>query len=113
MRTVYIAHPIAGDVKENLTRIAQIVKLINMTDDKIVPIVPYYVNCIALDDTDPKQRERGMKNNAHILRSGIVKELWLFGDKISGGMRSEIEICKSMGIPVISQSKGTRTLKIR
>lgn len=107
MKIIYIAHPISGDVAGNLRKIKQIVRMINLEYPDVVPLVPYYVDCLALDDSNPIERQRGIDNDTAILKSGLINEMWLYGDRISNGMRAEIELAKSMGMPVCSMSLGT------
>lgn len=101
MKIVYIAHPIGGDVKGNVRKILAIVKKINLNMPDVVPFAPYIADVLAMDDDIKEQRERGIKNDKEILMSGIVKELWLYGRKISGGMEDEIETAFDYNIPVI------------
>jgi len=104
MKIVYIAHPISGDVQGNLAKIRAIVREINLTDHTVVPFVPYYVDCVSMDDSIPAERERGIKNDVAILESGLVDEVWLFGDKISNGMQHEINLARRELIPIVAKS---------
>lgn len=101
MKIVYIAHPISGDIEANLADLRRIVRKINLKYPHIVPFVPYYADIVSLDDNVPAERERGIQNDIAVLRSGIVKELWLTGDKISKGMMAEKMLAEELGIPVI------------
>lgn len=105
MKVVYVAHPVGGDVKGNLAKIRRIVREINLKDETVVPFVPYYVDCVSMFDAVPEERARGFKNNKQLLQSGMVHELWLYGDRISPGMATEIEWAKEKGIPIKSKSK--------
>ena len=98
MKIVYIAHPIAGDVHGNVEKILNIVKEINMTREDAVPFAPYITDVLALDDNIPEERSRGIKNGIQILRSGMVDELWVYGEKISGGMAAEIDLAFELNI---------------
>ena len=100
MTVAYIAHPIGGDVVGNLAKIQGIVKGINLHEPDVVPFVPYYSDCVALDDSKPEHRQRGMKNTMFILKSGIVKEVRLYGDVISKGMLEEIVLAWKLDIDV-------------
>lgn len=100
MIIAYIAHPISGNVTGNIDRILAIVKDINLTEPDVVPLAAYVVDCLALDDTSPEHRARGIANDTAILRSGIVNELRLYGDRISAGMQAEIELANELGIPI-------------
>lgn len=102
MKICYIAHPISGDVEDNLTDIRRIVRKINIYGGPdIVPFVPYYVDTVAMNDRVPDERARGIKNGAAVLTSGVVDELWLTGKEISPGMAAEAKLAREKGIPVI------------
>lgn len=101
MKIVYIAHPISGDVQKNLADIRRIVRKINLEQPEIVPFVPYYADCVSMDDRLPEERARGIANDAEILERKIPDELWLTGDKISFGMSMEKLTAEKLGIPVI------------
>ena len=101
MKTAYISHPISGDVQGNLKKIKNISREINLNEPDVVPFAPYFIDCHALDDSDPEERKRGIKNNTHILRSGFVDELRLYGDRISDGMMADAAIAYLEGIKII------------
>lgn len=107
MKIAYIAHPIGGDVEANLERIRKIVREINLYFPEVVPFAPYWLDCHALDDNIPEERERGIKNDKELFNRGFIDELWLYGPKISGGMKAEIQLAKDLGIPVVPQTNGT------
>ena len=104
MKVVYIAHPISGDIEGNLSKIRDIVRAIALHQPDIVPFVPYYVDIVSLDDNDPVQRKRGISNDIELFKRKVMDEVWLFGDKLSKGMKAEVELAFSLGIPVIIKS---------
>ena len=104
MRIAYIAHPISGDISGNLEKIRQIVREINLNEPDVVPFAPYWLDCHALDDNIPEERERGIKNGLRLFQAGIIDEVRLYGDRISNGMKAEIEMAESLGIPVVNHS---------
>lgn len=108
MKIVYIAHPISGDVAGNLNKICRIIRNINLTEPDILPFAHYVTDCHCLNDDIPEERERGIKNDIALLRAGFIKELWLYGDRISNGMRAEIKLAIKLGIKVVSKSEGTQ-----
>ena len=112
MKVCYLAHPIGGDVKGNLYKIREIVRNVNLEYPDVVPFTPYYADVVYLDDDIPSERERGLKNDLFILRSGIIHELWLFGNRISNGMAGEIETAKEMGIKIVPMSKEIKELYV-
>lgn len=105
MKIVYVAHPIGGDIQNNLADLCRIVRKINLENMDVVPFAPYYVDIVSLDDNVLAERERGIKNNMAILRSGIIQEVWLTGDRISRGMQQEKEFAEQIGIPVYNYIK--------
>ena len=107
MKVAYIAHPIGGDVGDNLDQIKKISLEINLDEPDVVPFVPYFIDCCVLDDNDPSQRKRGFKNNTALLKKGIVDEVRLYGDKISHGMSYEINLAIEHGIPIKPMTEET------
>lgn len=104
MRIVYIAHPISDNPIGNLECIRDIVRNINLTMPDVVPFVPYYADCVSLNEHDELERSRGIANDTEIIRRGFIDECWCFGDFLSKGMKAEIELFKGEGIPVIFKS---------
>ena len=100
MKIVYIAHPIYGDIKGNLEKIRLIVREINLNDPDIVPFAPYWLDCHALNDDVPEERERGIRNDEAFFMRRVIDELWLYGDRVSTGMRHEIAKALNCGIHV-------------
>ena len=107
MKIVYIAHPISGNVSGNLSAIKEIVRGINLRMPEVLPFAHYVIDCESLNDTIPEERERGIKNDIVLLKAGFINELWLYGSRVSEGMKHEIALAKELGIPVISMSIGT------
>ena len=107
LKVAYIAHPIGGDVKNNLEKVKQIARKINLEEPDIIPFAPYYLDCHCLDDSNPKERSRGMENSLNLLEMGIVDELRLYGDRITTGMGNEIIIAKIHLIKIIPMTEET------
>ena len=104
MKIVYIAHPISGNIKGNLKKIQAIARKINLTEPDCVPFAHYFLDCHCLNDDVPEERARGIKNDIALMEAGFIDEIRLYGDKISKGMKAEIELGKSLGIPIISMN---------
>lgn len=98
MKIVYIAHPISGDIEGNLEKIRLIVREINRTVSNVVPFAPYWLDCHALDDNDPEQRARGIKNDRELIRR-CVDEIWVYGK--SPGIEAEIKLGRALGLPIV------------
>ncbi len=107
-KVVYISHPIKGDERENLKKIREIGRQMNMEEPNTVPFAPYYFDLHVLNDNVDEEREKGLNNNLHLISKGFIDEMRLYGDCISEGMRLEIKAAVSAGIPILSKSEGTR-----
>jgi len=107
MKVAYIAHPVGGDVEGNLRKLQTVVRHINLTEPNTLPFCPYYLDCVCLDDSVPKERERGIRNDNHLLKLGFVDEIRLYGDCISNGMMAEVKLCESLGIMVVPMTIAT------
>lgn len=103
MKIVYIAHPISGDIPGNLEKIRQIVRKINLEHPDIVPFAPYWLDCHALDDTNPDERACGIQNDHEYFLRRVMDEVWLCGDRISSGMQAEKALAELLGIPVVNK----------
>lgn len=101
MTIAYIAHPVGGDVEKNLADLRRIIRRINLEYVDIVPYCPYYADVVSLNDSDPIERQRGIMNGMHTLR--LANQLWLTGDHISDGMRTEIDEATALGIEVVNK----------
>ncbi len=106
MKTVFIGHPIGGDIRNNIEKVLKICEEIHNKD--LVPVAPYLTSLQYLNDEIIEDRELGMEANHECFRRHYVDELWLFGDKISNGMKKEILLAKEMNIPVVPKTEGTR-----
>lgn len=104
MKIVYIAHPISGNVKENLKKIVEIGRKINLNEPDTIPFAHYYFDCHCLNDDIPAERDRGIKNDIELLKRGFIDEMRLYGNRISEGMKHEIELAHKLGIPVIDKT---------
>ena len=109
-KTVFIAHPIAGDVKGNMKKVLEICQIVHAKE--IIPVAPYLVALQYLDDEVVEDRALGTEANLECFHRRYIDELWLYGDRISSGMKEEILLAFKYGIPVIAKTEGTvRDLK--
>jgi hypothetical protein len=105
-KTVFIGHPISGDIKSNMKKVLKICADIHTKD--IIPVAPYLISLEYLNDEVVEDRELGMEANHECFHRKYVDELWLFGDRVSSGMMREIELAREMDIPIIPKTEGTR-----
>ena len=102
-KTVFIGHPVAGDIRGNIEKILKICEDVHTKD--IIPVAPYLVSLQYLNDEIIEDRELGMEANNECFHRKYIDELWLFGDRISSGMQAEIALAKKMGIPIIPKTE--------
>ena len=76
MKTVFIAHQVSGDVKENIKSALRWARWAAKMRD-VVPVVPYAYFCQILDDSNEADRELGIKCSMEILRR--CEEVWVCG----------------------------------
>lgn len=111
-RIGYVAHPISGDAGGNIRSVLGILEEIRLNREggeewkDLIPIAPYIVPLLYLDDNDPEQRKMGIEENLHYFRRGFIDVLILAGPCISGGMREEIRLAAESGIPISCYNPG-------
>ena len=102
-KTVFIAHPVRGDIGGNMEKIINICKEIH--NQNVIPIAPYLVSLQYLDDNIPNERFLGIEANLELFHRGYIDELWLFGDRISKGMEREILLAIELNIPIVPKTE--------
>ncbi len=108
MIVAYIAHPISGDVSENIKKLVEITRKINLEEPDVVPFAPYLIDLYALRDDVSEERARGIRNDVELMKRMFIDELRLYGHKISEGMRDEIKIAEELNIKVVPMTEETR-----
>lgn len=95
MKKVYICSPLRGDIQGNLDKVERYTEF--ALKSGVAPVVPhFYANC--LDDSNPHDRETGLAAGLSLL--WFCDELWVFGDKVTEGMKKEIHFCKYLNITI-------------
>ena len=93
MRKVYICSPLGGNVEESLERVKQYTKYALRSG--VAPVVSrFYALC--LDDSNPEEREIGIAAGLNLI--WFCDEMWVFGDRITEGMKTELQFCKNLNI---------------
>ena len=91
---VFVCSPYRGDIEGNTKRAKQYVETV--ISQGHTPFAPHLFYTQILDEeTD---RTLGMELGIDMLSA--MDELWVFGDRISEGMRQEISSAFNLGIPV-------------
>ncbi len=95
MKKVYICAPLGGNVEENLKRVKEYVRYALKCGT--APVVPHFY-ALCLDDNNPKEREIGRAAGLSLL--WFCDEMWIFGDKVTEGMKDEFQFCINLNIHI-------------
>ena len=95
-KLVYVASPYAGDIEANVRFAAAACRYVMAKGHAF--FAPHLLYPAILNDSVPSERALGMAMG--ILMLGKCDELWAFGDRISSGMKAEMEEAVRLGIPV-------------
>lgn len=96
MKLIYICSPYRGDTEYNAAKARGYCRF--ACRHEVVPIAPHLMYPQFLDDDIPEEREEGICLGMELLKR--CDELWVFGDRISEGMRVEIEAAEQNGIKI-------------
>lgn len=93
---VYICSPYAGDVDANVENARCYCRF--AVDKGYIPIAPHLLFTQFLNDDNPKERQLGIFFGNAVMSK--CSEVWMFGDRISDGMESEIKRAKWKNYPL-------------
>ena len=93
---IYICSPYSGDTQTNTLRAREYCRA--AMEEGYLPVAPHLYFPQFLDDTLPEERETGLC----IFERLLVRcaEVWVFGGRISSGMKREMACAEANGIPV-------------
>ena len=100
MRVIYLAHPVSGDVENNLISAKRWIKYLEETETGIAIVASWITECEIWDDSDPQHREAGLLRDLAVLAR--CDELWLVGDQVSAGMQREWNHATTHGLKVVN-----------
>jgi hypothetical protein len=93
---VYICSPYRGNVAYNVRRAQSYCRF--AISRNAVPFAPHLHYTQFLDDNVNRERKIGISCGVAMLSR--CDQIWVFGDKISAGMKAEIQAAERFGIPV-------------
>jgi hypothetical protein len=93
---VYICSPFRGDEKTNIRKARRYCRF--AYEQGYIPIAPHLYFPQFLFDSEPKERADALAWGLQILKA--CRELWVFGDRISEGMKAEIEEAIRLGLRI-------------
>lgn len=100
-KVVFISHPLKGDVEGNINKVREICREL-ILDGKVIPLATHMLFPTFLDDDVHEERRTGLDGTLELLKRS--DEVWVYGDRISEGMKEEIELAKEIKIPIVFKS---------
>ena len=91
---VYICSPFSGDVEKNINKARGYSRF--AVDKGVIPIAPHLLLPQYLDEAT----ERDLAIFMDIVLLTKCKELWVFGEEVSAGMRIEIDQAKKRNLKI-------------
>jgi len=105
---IYVCSPLAGDYVINIERAARFCRFVSSQHS--IPMAPHLYFTRFLDDAIAEERDLGLEMGLEILRS--CDAVWVFGSKISPGMRREIQLAKEIEKPVLYFDQTCQPLEV-
>lgn len=96
MKLVYICSPLRGDVERNIRKANGYCRF--AATKSAVPIAPHAMFTGFLDDAIPQERQMGLEMGLELLKRCC--ELWVFGNRMSEGMKAEIKAAEELNITI-------------
>lgn len=106
-RRIYICSPLSGNIERNIARAKIYCRF--AFEQGYVPICPQIYYPQFLDDKNKNERAAGLRYGLEAMHQ--ARELWVFGEFISEGMRAEIELAKELKICVRNFDYNTEEIK--
>ncbi len=95
-KRVYICSPFKADIKKNTVNTQHYCRF--AFEQGYVPIAPHIYFPQFLDEYDEDERAAGLRYGLEWMWQ--TRELWVFGEYISEGMRNEIQLAKELKIHI-------------
>lgn len=95
-RYIFVCSPYRGNILENTKKAKEYCREIAKNGD--LPIAPHLYFTQFLDEKNEQEREMGIEYGISLLWH--CYEMYVFGDKITEGMKKEIDYAKKMGIGI-------------
>lgn len=95
-KIIYVCSPCRGNVAANISWAKLFTEAVLHTGN--TPVAPHVFYAEYLDDEKPSERAQGLAAGISLLRR--CDEVWIFGNRISEGMATEIREAQNLDIPV-------------
>ena len=96
IKLVYICSPLRGNIERNISRANGYCRFAVTLG--VVPLAPHTIFTQFLEDEIWEERAKGLLMGLELLKH--CSELYVFGDRMSKGMKAEIAAAERLGIPI-------------
>jgi hypothetical protein len=97
-KLIFVCSPYRGDMKINAIKAREYCRYV--IGEGYTPIAPHLLYPQFLDDSKPDERDQGIQAGLEILKR--CDEIWIFGQRITPGMMTEIEAAGKLKLPVFT-----------
>ena len=97
MKLIYICSPFRGDTAANTEAAQRYCR--DAYEKNCIPVAPHLYLPQFLNDDEPKERDLALRIGLRLI--DYCSEVWVHGDRISDGMRGEIDYASSTGKSVV------------
>lgn len=97
MKLIYICSPFRGDTAANTEAAQRYCR--DAYEKNCIPVAPHLYLPQFLDDDIPEERDLALRIGLRLI--DYCSEVWVHGDKISDGMRGEIDYATTTGKKVV------------
>lgn len=95
-KLVYICSPLKGDIEPNRAKARIYCRF--AFNKGYLPVAPHIYFTQFLNEHNKEERVAGLEYGLEIVRQ--CKQLWVFGERISEGMKAEIALAKELRLPI-------------
>ena len=97
MKLIYICSPFRGDTAANTEAAQRYCR--SAYEQNCIPVAPHLYLPQFLNDDEPKERDLALRIGLRLI--DYCSEVWVHGDRISDGMRGEIDYATTTGKKVV------------
>jgi hypothetical protein len=101
-KTVFVAHEISGDIAGNIKKVIAICRVLHLKG--IIPIFPSFIWRQYFTGITPEEKVLIGKVNEEYFGREMIDEVWIYGPRLSDGIKEEIRLAVKNGVTVIAKS---------
>jgi hypothetical protein len=95
-KLIFVCSPYRDNIYQNTLKAVNYCKYVTMNNH--IPICPHIYFTQFLEDTNNIERKTGIEMGKQLLL--LCDEVWLFGQRVSDGMKSELNFARKHNKPI-------------